>query len=298
MYPCQLPLNTGQTPVSGAQPCEVRELHEADRACVLELLAQDAERNVLLRSKLMDHGMNHPIHRGRFFGYFTNGQLAGVALLGHHILLACPDEAIPMMARMAVEHQVKGHLILGPRAQVQAMWNELALAGWETRLVHEQLWYVCQQPQRKLERMQLTQASLEHLDAVSDAQAEMALEASGVDPRVSDPVGFRMRTAERIERGRIWVKIADGKVVFKADIIGDTPETAYLEGVWTHPEYRGRGIGKSCMTELTHRLLRTRLSLTLLVDAGETTARGIYESVGFMLRDTYEARFVKSNNSL
>ena len=45
-------------------------------------------------------------------------------------------------------------------------------------------------------------------------------------PRQSDPEGFRRRTAERIKRQRTWVKLQDGKVVFKVEIVSETEEVA------------------------------------------------------------------------
>jgi predicted GNAT family acetyltransferase len=134
------------------------------------------------------------------------------------------------------------------------------------------------------------------LEVVATAQAEMAFEASGTDPRLSDPEGFRRRVAERIERGRIWVKIEEGKVVFKADLMSVTPEVVYLEGIWTHPDYRGRGIAKSCLTELVHRLLRQHLMVCLLVEPDEKAAIKVYEHVGFVHREEYQARFLKPLN--
>jgi len=275
---------------------EVRELIEEDRAQVLELLSEDPMRSVLLRGKIEDHGICDPAHRGRFFGYYEDNRLAGVALLGHHILIYAEDVALPYFAKTALEIQAKGHMILGPQTQVEAFWHHLSEYGRETKLVSQQLWYVCEQPQSSLQQMQLQRANLAELDVVADAHAEMAYEASGTDPRVSDPEGFRHRVAERIERKRVWVKIQDGKVIFKADLVSDTPEAVYLEGIWTHPDYRGRGIAKSCMTELVHRLLHQHQTVCLLVEPEEKAAIKVYEHVGFVFGEDYQARFLKPLN--
>jgi len=272
---------------------EVRELSEIDRAQVLELLSEDPLRGVILRGMIEDHGISHSAHRGRFFGYYEDNRLAGLALLGHHILIYAEDVALPFFAQTAVEIQAKGHMILGPQPQVEAFWQLLSQYGRETKLVSQQLWYVCRQPQASLQQMQLQRANLAELDVVADAHAEMACESSGTDPRVSDPAGFRHRVAERIERKRVWVKIQDGKVVFKADLVSITAEAVYLEGVWTHPDYRGRGIAKSCMTELVHRLRREHQTVCLLVEPEEKAAIKVYEHVGFVHCEDYQARFLK-----
>ena len=98
----------------------MRELTEDDRAEVLALLAEDPLRAVLLRGRIQDRPLDDPGHRGIFFGYFEDDQLAGVALLGHHILIYAEDAAMPFFAQAAVESQAKGHLLLGPQAQVEA----------------------------------------------------------------------------------------------------------------------------------------------------------------------------------
>jgi ribosomal protein S18 acetylase RimI-like enzyme len=292
------PAITIPTPSARQWPREVsqrrvRELSEEDRAEVLSLLSEDPLRSVLLRGMIEDHGICHPSHRGSFFGYYEDDRLAGVALLGHHILIHAEPEALSYFARAAAASGAKGHLILGPQAQVEEFWAHFSEQGRETKQISQQLWYVCHQPQLALDQMQLRRANLDELDVVAEAQAEMAREASGTDPRLSDPEGFRQRVAERIKQGRTWVKILDGKVVFKAELMRVTPEVVYLEGVWTHPEYRNRGIAQSCLTELVHRLMRQALAVCLLVESEEKAAIRVYEKVGFTYREDYQARFLK-----
>src|SRR6185369_6352015 len=119
---------------------EVRELNEADRAQILELLSQNPNRAILLKGMIEDHEIGDPAHRGRFFGYYEDERLAGIALLGHHILIFAEDVALPFFAKTAVEIQAKGHLVLGPQAQVEAFWQLLSEYGRETKFATQQLW--------------------------------------------------------------------------------------------------------------------------------------------------------------
>jgi hypothetical protein len=281
----------------GVSAREVRELSGRDYDRVVALLSEDPLQGVHLKSMVEDHGICHPAHRGRFFGYFEDHGLAGVALLGHLIMIYATSEAeagaLKHFARVAAEIRAKGHVIFGPREQVQALWRRLSQSGRETRLLRDYYWYVCQQPRLPLERMQLRQASLDELEIVAEAHAEMALEESGIDPRLADPEGFRQRVRGRIERRRTWVKLEDGKVVFKAELQSITAEAIYLEGIWVHPEYRSRGIAKSCVTELAHRRLSRQQVLCLVVEPGEQAARHVYEQVGFERYGDYQARYLK-----
>lgn len=271
---------------------EIRELHEEDRVPVMSLLLQDPVQSVILRGLILDYGLCGAELRGSFYGYFTDHQLVAVALIGHQIITFGEDEALPYFAHQAVEMKARGYLMLGPQARVEALWDALAQYGRETRRVSAQRLYVCQQPAARLERMQLLRANVAELEVILDAQAEMVMEASGIDPRLTDPAGFRHRVAERIERKRVWIKIEDGKVVFKAELFSDTPDTVYLEGVWVHPEYRQRGLGKSCLTELVHRLLKNHRTICLLSNEDEPLAHQVYEDAGFVHTAAYQARFL------
>ncbi len=279
-------------PPPSVEPQAVCELREADRDRVLSLLAQDPVQNVILRGLILDYGMCAPELRGTLYGYFTGEQLTGVALIGHQLIVFAADDALASFAQKAVEVQARLYMILGPEQQVEKLWDYLSQHGRETRRMSAQRSYVCQQAGPAPERLQLLRANYAELDVVADASAEMALEASGVDPRQSDAAGFRHRIVERLERKRIWIKIVDGKVVFKADIFSDTPDTVYLEGIWTHPEYRNRGIAKSCMAELVHRLLRDHQTICLFTDETEPASQHVYEQVGFNFAAPYQARFL------
>ena len=59
----------------------------------------------------------------------------------------------------------------------------------------------------------------------------MAFEEGGTSPMQRDPGGFRNRTSRRIEQGRVWTWYVDGRLIFKADIVSQTPDVTYLEGV-------------------------------------------------------------------
>jgi hypothetical protein len=271
----------------------VRELDQQDLSQVRTFLSRDSIRNVNLRGMIEDYGLRHPVHRGRFFGYYEDGRLAGVALLGHLIAMSAEDSALRHFAHAAAAAQVTGHVILGPRAQVESFWEHFARHGRETRRVRDYRWYICHQPRLALKHLQLRQASLAELSAVAEAQADMAYEESGTDPRLVDREGFSQRVAERIKRGRVWVKTEGEKLVFKVDILSNPPGAAYLEGIWTHPGCRNQGIAKSCLTELAHRLLRQRQAICLMAEPHKRDALRVYEEVGFVYRDDYQARFLQ-----
>ena len=107
-------------------------------------------------------------------------------------------------------------------------------------------------------------------------QAEMASIESGVNPMERDPEGFRRRCLRRIELRRTWVLVEDGELIFKAEVMADTPEATYLEGIWVSPSHRGTSQGLRCMSQLARNLLLNSNSLCLLVNENNTQAHNFY----------------------
>ena len=83
-------------------------------------------------------------------------------------------------------------------------------------------------------------ATADELEEVAKAQAAVAFMESGIDPLVKDREGFLKRCLKRIEMGRTFVVFENGKLVFKVDVMSETEDVAYLEGLYVAEEYRGR----------------------------------------------------------
>jgi predicted GNAT family acetyltransferase len=270
-----------------------RQLDESDFAQVVDFLAMDPVRNVHLHSLVVDNGLESPANRGIFYGYFADGELTGIALLGHNILVSGDDQARKKFADVAVTIGAKGHLVFGPADEVEEIWERLSEGGRQTQVVHDQHWCVCEKPQLPLKRLQMRRAGPDEIDAVATAQAEMITEECGIDPRIADPEGFHARVTKRVNKGRVWCRVEEEKVVFKADLISVSPDAVYVEGVWTHPDFRGRGLAKSCLTELCYRLLRQYTYVCLFVEPGDEVAKHIYESVGFVHTMNYRSHYLQ-----
>jgi predicted GNAT family acetyltransferase len=291
----------GWVPFAGfepeTRPHVVRELSNHDFERVAGLLAQNPLYGVHLRGMIEDHGLVHPAQRGQYFGYFVNDRLAGVALLGHAFLLFAEldieDDALRQFAQLAADTWTEGHVIYGPRLQVETFWQYLAQHGFETRVARTHHWFTCHGARVVPERLQLQLASPAELDQVAITQAEMVIEECGTDPRQKDPQGFHRRVTERIIRERTWVRMKDHQIIFKAELVSETPEVIYLEGIWTHPEYRDGDLTKDCVAELVYRLFLQRQFLSLVAETSDPTEISVYEHAGFVYREDYQARFLK-----
>jgi len=129
-------------------------------------------------------------------------------------------------------------------------------------------------------------------------QAEMAVEECGISPLDVDPRGFRERCARRIERGRVWLSAgAEGGLDFKADVMAETPEAVYLEGVYVRPGARGMGLGRRCIMQLIRELLAHTRAVCLLVNESNLSAQSFYLKTGFSIRGLYETIYLHKTHA-
>jgi uncharacterized protein len=119
-----------------------------------------------------------------------------------------------------------------------------------------------------------------------------------VNPLAVDPVGFRARCARRIEQGRVWVWIADGRLIFKTDVMADTPEAVYVEGVYINPAERGKGYAQRCLSQLERTLLRRTQSVCLLVNEENRGARQFYQRAGYKVCGHYDTIFLQQDEQV
>jgi ribosomal protein S18 acetylase RimI-like enzyme len=273
----------------------VESLADAQKAEILTFLSQRPLHTVYLAGFILDNGVVSPLNRGSFYGYRNSeGLLEGVALIGHATLFEIrSDEALIAFASLA-QKTSRTHMLLGEMEKVENFWNLYSAGGQAPRLMCRELLFEQSFPVEVKEPVQgLRRATLRDLDMLLPVQAAMALDESGVNPMEKDPSGFRLRCARRIEQGRVWVLIENGRLIFKADIMSDTPEVIYMEGIYIAPEDRGCGIGRRCLSQLTRNLLARTKIISLLVNEQNESASSFYLQAGFKLRAHYDTIFLQ-----
>jgi ribosomal protein S18 acetylase RimI-like enzyme len=273
----------------------VQELGVEDEAEVLNFLAQRPSHTFGLSGFIRANGIVNPLNRGIFYAYRNNaGQLEGVALIGHHILFDTRnDVAIKAFAETA-QHCKEAFVLLAERDKAQTFWDYYAEGGKSLHvlcreMLMEQRWPV----QVRQPVAGLRQATLEELDLVAPAHAEIAFAESGINPLEKDPEGFRARCTRRIENGKTWVWVEDGRLIFKADIISDTPDVIYVEGVWVNPQERNKGYGLRCMSQLMQELLPRTKAVCLLANENFKGAEAFYKRAGFKAISQYDTVYLK-----
>jgi GNAT superfamily N-acetyltransferase len=232
---------------------QIRPLDNGHKAEVLSFLAARPLHTFIKTSWIYDNGLTSSFNRGTFYGYRDpKGRLEGVALIGHITLFETQaDSAVAAFAQLTQSCR-SAHAVLSEENKISQFIAYYQKGGTTPRLVCRELLLEKRTVENLNKVDSLRPARSEELDWVVPIHAQTAFEESGINPLDVDPAGFRERCARRIKQGRVWVAIEDERIKFKADIVSDTPNVVYVEGVYVSPEHRGNGYGASCMTQLTN----------------------------------------------
>jgi len=273
---------------------ECEQLFPGDEPEVLEFLAKRAIHTTYLSTLIRDNGFVSPRNRGAFYGCRSRAKnLLGVGLIGHATIVeARTDAAVAAFAQLAA-HSHCPTLIRGERRTVDDFWRHFGAAGRTSRLVCRELLFEKKNITPLPEHLaHLRPATLDDIEHVLAVNAELAFEEGGINPFDRDPQGFRARTTRRIQQGRVWLGVKDDLPIFKADIVGDTPEAIYLEGIHVTPEERMKGHGKRCLAQLSSTLLRRTKSICLTVNQRKADTVKFYVKAGFDFHSEYETIYL------
>jgi uncharacterized protein len=280
----------------GSGSSTLRQLTDEHEAEALGFLVARSVDALYMTGLINDNGMESPFNRGTFYGYCDgDGRLEGIALIGHATLVETRSEAaMAAFARLAQAYR-RAHVMVGEQEKLGRFWKHYAASDHAApRLLCRELLFEQRWPVAALEPVAgLRRATLDELLPVLAVQARLAEAESGVNPLEADPEGFRLRTARRIEQGRVWVWMKDGRLIFKADIMSETADVTYLEGVYVHADERGKGYGRRCMSQLGQELLGRTGSLCLLVNERNKDAQAFFFKAGYKLRNCYDTIFLQ-----
>lgn len=272
----------------------VTPLDDSQRDEVLAFLNQRPTHTFMMGGLIRDNGLESPLNRGAFYACRDErGALAGVALIGEITMIEShTDAALKTLARHT-QGVPNIYMIIGEQTQTNHFWDYYAEAGREMRLFCREMLYELRYPVEVHPPVPgLRRATLAELEPLMAVHAEMAFEESGVNPLEVDPEGFRRRCARRIEQGRTWAYIKDGRLVFKADVISETPEITYLEGIYVSPEERGQGYGVRCLSQLSQHLLAHAKAICVLVNERNRAAQALYRKARYKPDGIYDTVYL------
>lgn len=279
--------------------CETRyarPLETADESEILRFLAARPIHTVFMASLIRDNGVVSDLNRGSFFGCRTpDGALDGVALLGHATLIETENpECIRAFAHLA-KNQPPAHLIRGEQQKVESFWQHFTDGQHKPRIVCGELLLELDALRTDTAAVDgLRRATVADLEAIVNVNAAMAYDESGINPLDRDPDGFRARQARRIGKGRVWVWIEDQRLLYKTDVVAETSQAVYLEGVYVDPEHRTRGYGLRCLSQLASSLLQQSETICLTVNEKNPGTQRFYKKAGYKLVSRYDSIYLNS----
>ncbi len=260
---------------------------------VLAFLKQRPIHTVFMSGLIRDNGLVHAANRGTFYGSRDRwDRLTGVALIGPKTVIEARDQVALDVFAGLIPNNLTAHLVRGEQTQMEFILEKYDAAGRKPRQVSSEFLLEQKAVTRGVAgESQLRLACREDLEAVVLINAALGFEESGVNPLQQDCPGMLVRTARRVDQGRVWVLVEKGSMIFKADIISETPETLFIEGVYVQPEARRQGYGLRCMTQLARNLLGRVHSICLVVNIENERARAFYQKAGYVIQSCYNTAY-------
>lgn len=258
----------------------IEPLSPANERAALAYLARAPYVNVFV-SYLMLFDLSPPT-RQRLLVAYDCDRVCGAAYFGRQLALACDAEAVDAFAHEARRHRGE-RMIIGERSTVLSFWEQVR--GWhqKPRLVRDrQLVMAIDRTQlRPFEGPVLVRhARSNDWHDVAASSAALIEQELAYDPRGAS-ADFNANVREMIERDLWWVGESDGRLCFFCNVGPWCQKTAQLQGIWTPPDLRGRGLATASFSAICARLLDHTPTLSLYVNDFNRAAIALYERVGF-----------------
>ncbi|WP_081512615.1 GNAT family N-acetyltransferase [Nocardia donostiensis] len=268
-------------PARRAKNLPARQLAKRDLAQVLRVLDDDPVASCMVAARLQEFGMD-----GRGLGelWSRGGPADSLCFSGVNMMpLRGNRDALRAFADRAVRWPRICSSLVGRQELTLPLWEMLAEHWGPAReLRGAQPLLALRESALSIADPEVRQVRSEELERYLEAAIAMFIEEVGVDPRAGDGGrGYRRRVAGLIESGRAWARFEDGQVVFKAEVGAMSRRTGQIQGVWVHPEHRGRGLGTRGTAAVANAVVATGRTASLYVNDYNQIARRAYHAVGF-----------------
>jgi uncharacterized protein len=259
-----------------------------DGAAVRRVFDDDPIGSCMVAARVADHGLDPNSIGGEL--WTRRGPEESLCYAGANLIpLRGRLSDLYAFADAALTASRRCSSLVGRAELVMPMWQRLEPAWGPARDVREH------QPLMSLSRMPaceidpgVRQVRSDEIDTYLVAAVDMFIGEVGVDPRVGDGGrGYRRRVAGLIAAGRAWARFENGQVVFKAEVGSQSPAVSQIQGVWVHPEWRGKGLGTAGTATLAAVIVGTGRIASLYVNDFNTVARATYDRVGFVEVGTF-----------
>jgi predicted GNAT family acetyltransferase len=265
----------------------LRVIGDEDVDSALAFLRHDPLINVYLISRLLEEPTAAAT---QIYAVRHNRNFVLLASLSTNVVLAAQpgqrddilETATAMIAERITTRLIPVRAIISPAVLVERLWNRLRVRLDPPTVVRmNQPVYAIR---KRVDFPDLTRArfaTMRDLDSLVPACAAMHKEEVGIDPLERDAVGYRERIRELVERRRAVIRVEDGVIASKCEFSAVTDDAVQLMGVWTHPQFRRKGLSRATLTEVCGHLFRKGKNVTLFVNDFNLPAISLYEKMGF-----------------
>lgn len=261
---------------------QVRRLSDADLSAVAALLRDDEVAHCMLWSRLAGHGINRS--GGDVWGAHRRGRLRAVAHVAGNVIPAGGDAAaVDSIGQFLARLPRRSAAIVGLARDVQPMWAALGPVWGPARDERlSQPLMLAMAPPTSTPDPGLRRAEIADVDVLFPASVAMFTEEVGVSPlAASSEAAYRARLMWLIRQGRVFCRLDEQGVVFKAEIAAATDRVCQVQGVWVRPDQRGRGVGSAAMAALAINARAVAPQVSLYVNDYNEAALAAYHRAGF-----------------
>jgi uncharacterized protein len=267
---------------------ERRVLVARDAAAVRRVLDEDPVGSCMVASRVAEHGIEPSAIGGEL--WTRRRATESLCYAGANLIPLRGEVAdLHAFADKAMSSARRCSSLVGRAELVLPTWQRLEHAWGPARDVreHQPLMALSTAPKCPIDAG-VRPVRVDELDAYLVAAIDMFIGEVGIDPRIGDGGrGYRRRVAGLIAAGRAWARFERGQVVFKAEVGSQSPAVGQIQGVWVHPDWRGRGMGTAGTAALAAAVVRSGRVASLYVNSFNTVAQATYARVGFTQVGTF-----------
>jgi RimJ/RimL family protein N-acetyltransferase len=264
----------------------VRPLGERDRETALVYLERAPLLNLVLLDLVLRLGEREApgAKRPELLGAWRGRELLGLAGLAPSVVFDAAAEREALEAFFPYLARVGSGLVKSSEEVVAPLGEWLAAEGRRVLLDRVEIGFALAPGHARLRPPEagsgVRAAQPGDLDQLVDAARQSLLEERRPDPSQSDPLGFRRWVRSRVPRAVVVEH--DGRLGFVGYADVQSPRGWLLQGIFTWPELRRRGLAAAGVSALCRRAFESGSAhVQLAVIEGNEPAEKLYEGLGF-----------------
>ncbi len=270
-----------------AAAVESRLVGLADREAALRFLSREPVANLFLLDLAARLGAP-PVPgetRAKIVAAWRDDEIVGMAGLHPTVILDANVGKEAVEAFIPYVERIKVGLLKSPVPAVDLLWRQLSARRSRRVIVDriETAYALYEGDSKRIEPIvgeSARRATDLDLDDLVVAARESLREEGRPDPFVGDAEGFRCWVRGRVARARVVEFAGRVAMVGYADV--QRQEGWLLQGIYTWPDHRQRGLASFGVSELCREAFTTGANhVQLAVVEGNAAAQRLYESLGF-----------------